>query len=91
MGDVGGVFPDVADFIRGADVLLIPVGGNYTVDAFDALSYVLAARPAIVVPMHYKPRIVFSISTKLTASSNFLTQTTFVSSAKTILKPTKIF
>lgn len=54
MGDVGGVFPDVADFIRGAGVLLIPVGGNYTVDAFDALSYVLAARPAIVVPMHYK-------------------------------------
>ena len=36
------------------DVLLIPVGGTYTVDAAGALEYVRAIRPKIVVPMHYK-------------------------------------
>lgn len=54
LGDVGAVFGDVAEFIKGADVLLVPVGGNYTVDGFDAMSYVLSARPAFVIPMHYK-------------------------------------
>ena len=54
MGDVGEVSADVVEFVKGADVLLLPVGGNYTIDSFDALSYVLAAKPAFAVPMHYK-------------------------------------
>lgn len=40
--------------LRGADVLLIPVGGNYTIDAKTAAAYVDALRPAYVIPMHYK-------------------------------------
>ncbi len=54
MGDIGCWDPDVADKIKGCDVLLIPVGGTFTVDALGAKRYVDAVRPKIVIPMHYK-------------------------------------
>lgn len=37
------------------DVLLIPVGGTYTIDALGAKEYVDKIQPKIVIPMHYKP------------------------------------
>ena len=37
-------------------VLLIPVGGNYTIDAEQAKEYVDRIMPAIVIPMHYKTK-----------------------------------
>lgn len=37
-----------------ADVLLIPVGGNYTIGAEDAAAYVEALSPAVAIPMHYR-------------------------------------
>ena len=36
------------------DVLLVPVGGTYTIDAATALEQVFALAPRVVVPMHYK-------------------------------------
>lgn len=54
MGDIGCWDPNVAQRIRDCDVLLLPVGGTYTVDAVGAKRYVDAVRPKIVVPMHYK-------------------------------------
>ena len=36
------------------DILLIPVGGFYTIDADTAWQQVEAIRPAITVPMHYR-------------------------------------
>jgi len=36
------------------DVLLIPVGGKYTLDAKDAADVVRQIDPRIVIPMHYK-------------------------------------
>ncbi len=38
------------------DVLLIPVGGNYTIDGKTAVKYVEKINPKIVIPMHYKTR-----------------------------------
>ncbi len=40
--------------LRGCDVLLIPVGGTYTIDAAGAKAAVSALNPRIVVPMHYR-------------------------------------
>ena len=40
--------------ISGADVLLIPVGGYYTIDAAMARRVADAAKPRTVVPMHYR-------------------------------------
>lgn len=36
------------------DVLLVPIGGYYTIDAAEAAGVVDALRPRITVPMHYR-------------------------------------
>jgi len=36
------------------DILMIPVGGTYTLDAKEAVSVVGQIEPKIVIPMHYK-------------------------------------
>jgi len=36
------------------DILLIPVGGKYTLDAKDAAEVVRQIEPRVVIPMHYK-------------------------------------
>ncbi|MBQ9458354.1 MAG: MBL fold metallo-hydrolase [Oscillospiraceae bacterium] len=54
-GDLGH-FPTDAQLaaISGADALLIPVGGYYTIDAATAKRVADAARARVVVPMHYR-------------------------------------
>ncbi|MCM1290179.1 MAG: MBL fold metallo-hydrolase [Corallococcus sp.] len=54
MGDVGEVDDDLAKKIYGCDVLMLPVGGIYTVNAEQAKQYVDKVNPKIVLPMHYK-------------------------------------
>ena len=55
MGDVGEpCTPAIAKAIGKVDVLLVPVGGTYTVDALGAKAYVDALSPRWVVPMHYR-------------------------------------
>lgn len=54
MGDVGCLDDKLAETINGCDVLLLPVGGIYTVDAQGAKWYVDKVQPKIVIPMHYK-------------------------------------
>jgi len=52
-GDVGDV-----------DVLLLPVGGHFTVDAATAWDITKAVAPRVVIPMHYKtPDVDFPIQT----------------------------
>ena len=54
MGDIGQ--PCTEEFVQRLgriDVLLLPVGGTYTVDAAGAMEYVKAIAPKIAVPMHY--------------------------------------
>lgn len=55
MGDQG-CMPDaeVLAAISGADVMMLPVGGYYTVDAQGAKAIIGAAAPRCVVPMHVK-------------------------------------
>ena len=36
--------------------MLIPIGGNYTIDAVQAKEYVDRVMPDIVIPMHYKTK-----------------------------------
>lgn len=57
MGDQG-CMPDEDDFeaIADADVMLIPCGGTYTVDAAGAKAIVERAKPRCVVPMHVKTK-----------------------------------
>ena len=46
--------PEQIDAIGEIDILLIPVGGKFTVDAKDASEIVSQIEPKIVIPMHYK-------------------------------------
>ncbi len=57
MGDQG-CMPDarVLDAISGADALLVPAGGTYTLDAAGAKALIDQVRPVCVVPMHVKTR-----------------------------------
>jgi len=55
LGDLGcELEAEQAAALTGADVLLIPVGGFYTIDAAQAAALVEQLRPRVVVPMHYK-------------------------------------
>lgn len=54
-GDLGCALPDGdADFFRGADVALIPVGGVFTIDGQGALDLMERTEPVLTIPMHYR-------------------------------------
>ena len=55
MGDIGQEMNvALGESIGSVNVLMIPVGGNYTIDAEQAKEYVDFLMPDIVIPMHYK-------------------------------------
>ena len=55
MGDIGCMLEDEdLKKIKGCDVLMIPVGGFYTIDAKQAKEYVDKIAPKITIPMHYR-------------------------------------
>jgi L-ascorbate metabolism protein UlaG (beta-lactamase superfamily) len=54
-GDLGHLLDGPTKAALGKiDVLLIPIGGVYTLDAAEAAMVVSDLRPAVTVPMHYK-------------------------------------
>lgn len=55
LGDLGHKLSEQQVGEIGAiDVLLIPVGGVYTIDASEAADVVSALEPKVVIPMHYR-------------------------------------
>lgn len=55
LGDLGQDLSDEQiDKIGNVDILLIPVGGVYTIDAEEAIKVINQIEPRIVIPMHYK-------------------------------------
>jgi L-ascorbate metabolism protein UlaG (beta-lactamase superfamily) len=55
LGDLGhDLDPEVLSKIGKVDVLLLPVGGFYTIDAQVATKVMNDIRPSITIPMHYK-------------------------------------
>jgi len=57
LGDIGedcNAF--LIESLMPVNVLMIPVGGNYTIDAAQAKEYVDRLMPDIVIPMHYKTK-----------------------------------
>ena len=59
LGDLGHTLSDDdIDAIGNVDILFIPVGGNYTIDAREAFEVTKKINPKIVIPMHYKTSLV---------------------------------
>lgn len=57
LGDLGeNCSAELIDLLLPVNVLLIPVGGNYTIDAEMAKEYVDRIMPDIVIPMHYREK-----------------------------------
>ncbi len=55
LGNLGHELSDEKiEEIKPVDILLIPVGGNYTINAREAFNVVKDLEPKIVMPMHYK-------------------------------------
>lgn len=54
LGDLGHLLTDEQlDEIETTDILMIPVGGNYTIDGETAAKVVAQLEPKIIIPMHY--------------------------------------
>ncbi|HHY46379.1 MAG TPA: MBL fold metallo-hydrolase [Firmicutes bacterium] len=64
LGDLGEKpAKEVLDGLGHVDILMIPVGGYYTIDAGTASELVEELEPSIAIPMHYKtPAISFPIA-----------------------------
>ncbi len=55
LGDLGHELDeDAVQQIGDVDVLFIPIGGNFTIDAEKAWNVINGIKPKIVIPMHYK-------------------------------------
>lgn len=55
LGDLGHKLTDSqVEEIGDVDVLMIPVGGNYTIDGKMAVEVISQIEPKIIIPMHYK-------------------------------------
>ncbi len=63
LGDLGAEpGQQVCDALKDLDVLMVPVGGTFTLDAGQALALIKKTGPRLSVPMHFKtPRLGFDI------------------------------
>ncbi|HOE90498.1 MAG TPA: MBL fold metallo-hydrolase [Candidatus Cloacimonadota bacterium] len=54
LGDLGHLLDDdLVDKIGEIDILMVPIGGNYTIDANEAKAITKKINPKILMPMHY--------------------------------------
>ena len=55
LGDLGHILDAKhLEKLEGTDILLIPVGGKYTINAAKAVEVISQIEPRLVIPMHYK-------------------------------------
>lgn len=54
LGDLGAWDDALAERLTGLDILLIPVGGYYTIDAQSAAALCHRVQPRMIIPMHYR-------------------------------------
>lgn len=65
LGDFGQkkLSQDQVEQLNSCDVLMIPVGGVYTIEAKDAPDIIAQLEPKIIIPMHYKlPGLKFDLA-----------------------------
>lgn len=87
LSDLGHALSDeLLDKLGNIDILLLPVGGDITIDAKKASELVSAIEPRIVIPMHYSiPGLKF----KLDPVENFLKESGLPSETMDKLKISK--
>ncbi len=54
LGDLGHIpGEDVLKHLENTDLLMIPVGGTYTIEPDEAWSIIVSTEPSIILPIHY--------------------------------------
>jgi len=71
LGDLGQkeLTTDQLERIGDVDVLMVPIGGKYTISAKEAIKVMSQIEPKIIIPMHYK---IPKLKTKLAGLNDFL-------------------
>jgi len=57
LGDLGAWDETLLEQLGAVDILLVPVGGHYTIDAASAARLAQTLRARITIPMHYKTQV----------------------------------
>ena len=72
LGDLGEI-PSVSllDFLEGTQVLMIPAGGHFTIDAAQAKKIVEMLKPSIVIPMHFRTASIDRVRVPLAPVEDF--------------------
>ena len=66
LGDLGHILTnEQVEMIGKVDFALIPVGGNYTIDADVALEVLDQLKPKVIIPMHYKTPVIKAVIEKV--------------------------
>jgi len=74
LGDLGHILDEkTIQQIGDIDILFIPIGGTYTLDAEEAWKTISALQPKITVPMHYK---IEGLSLPIAGNDTFLEKNT---------------
>lgn len=72
-GDLGHELDqDTLEKIYSVDVLLIPVGGTYTIDAKTAVKVISSLEPGLIIPMHYQTAELTDLAKELAPVQKFL-------------------
>ncbi len=76
LGDLGHKLSEkFIEKVGNVDVLIIPVGGEYTIGAAKATELVRAIEPRMTIPMHYKvPKLNKKTFAKLSSVESFITK-----------------
>ena len=64
LGDLGHIpDEDTLKLLEGTDIMLVPIGGVYTIDHKDALKIRSLVKPRVMIPMHYAtPNLTFALN-----------------------------
>lgn len=87
LGDLGHkLSSSQIDKLGSVDVLMTPVGGEFTIDAEMALDIVKELSPSYVIPMHFKTDKSGDSLAKLTALPHFLEKNKFPTTTESVHK-----
>ena len=91
LGDLGVMLTsEEIDTLNGIDILFIPVGGVYTIDATQAAKIISEIDPSIIIPMHYKrPGLKFELA-PVSAFLKEMGQETMTAQSKLTISKTKL-
>ena len=73
LGDLGHeLSKETLEQIPSVDILFVPVGGKYTIDAEEAAEVISQIEPGTVIPMHYQTSDLTGLSKDLDRLDKFL-------------------